>query len=156
MEGAPLRVQLVGANHWGRWEADAFQTELGQLCESLRRAGAEVVQKGHVARADIPGTLQAADIHVLPSRWEEPCALSLLEGMAAGLAIVASRTGGTAEILGKAGRLFAKDSEAELHAHLRELVFNSSERLRLGKAARERAMGFSWSEVWRKFGRVIF
>lgn len=155
-EGIPLRVQLVGANHWGRWEADAFQTELARLCERLCKAGADVVQTGHVARADIPDTLQAADIHVLPSRWEEPCALSLLEGMAAGLAIVASRTGGTAEVLGKAGRLFAKDSVEELHAHLRELVVNNSERVRLAKAARERAMGFTWSEAWRKFGRVIF
>jgi glycosyltransferase involved in cell wall biosynthesis len=155
-EGVPLRVQLVGANHWGRWEADAFQTKLGQLCESLRTAGAEVVQTGHVARADIPGTLQAADIHVLPSRWEEPCALSLLEGMAAGLAIVASRTGGTAEILGKAGRLFTKDSESELHAHLSDLVVDKEERERLANAARERAMGFTWTEAWRKFARVIY
>lgn len=155
-EGVPLRVQLMGANHWGRWEADAFQAELARLCEILRNTGAEVVQTGHVARADVPGLLQAADIHVLPSRWEEPCALSLLEGMAAGLAIVASRTGGTGEVLGKAGRLFAKDSEVELHAHLRELVLNRSERMRLAKAARERAMGFSWSEAWRKFGRGIF
>lgn len=156
IEGVRLRVQLVGANHWGRWEADAFQSELARLCESLRAEGAEVIQTGHVARAAVPGKLQAADIHVVPSRWEEPCALSLLEGMAAGLAIVASHTGGTAEILGKAGRLFAKDSEAELTAHLRELVFDQNERARLAKAARERAMGFTWAEVWRKFGRTMF
>ena len=156
MEDVPLRVQLVGANHWGRWEADAFQTKLAQLCARLRTAGAEVVQTGHVARADIPGTLEAADIHVLPSRWEEPCALSLLEGMAAGLAIVASRTGGTAEILGKAGRLFTKDSESELYAHLRQLVGDGKERERLSNAARERAMGFTWAEAWRKFARVMY
>jgi glycosyltransferase involved in cell wall biosynthesis len=155
-DGVPLRVQLVGANHWGRWEADAFQSELAGLCEMLRVAGAEVVQTGHVARADIPRILQAADIHVLPSRWEEPCALSLLEGMAAGLAVVASRTGGTAEVLGKAGRLFAKDSETELIAHLRELVLDHLERARLAKAARERAMGFTWFEAWRKFQRAVF
>jgi glycosyltransferase involved in cell wall biosynthesis len=156
IEGVGLRVQLLGANHWGRWEADAFQAELGRLCESLRSAGAEVIQTGHVARADVPRKLQAADIHVVPSRWEEPCALSLLEGMAAGLAVVASQTGGTAEILGKAGRLFAKDSEAELHGHLKELVLNQRERVRLAKAARERALGFTWAEAWRKFGRTMF
>ena len=156
LEGFPLRVQLVGANHWGRWEADAFQSELAALCEMLRLAGAEVVQTGHVARADIPRILQAADIHVLPSRWEEPCALSLLEGMAAGLAVVASRTGGTAEVLGKAGRLFAKDSETELIAHLRELVLDDLERARMAKAARDRAMGFTWLEAWRKFRRAVF
>lgn len=154
-EGVPLRVQMVGANHWGRWEADAYQAELACLCERLHSAGVEVVRTGHVGRADVPRTLQAADIHVVPSRWEEPCALSLLEGMAAGLAVVASSTGGTAEILGKAGRLFSKDSEAELLAHLRDLVLDESERLRLARAARERAMGFTWGEAWRKFQRSI-
>jgi glycosyltransferase involved in cell wall biosynthesis len=155
-EGIPLRVQLVGANHWGHWEADAFQTKLASLCEDLRAAGAEVVQAGHVARADIPRILQMADIHVLPSRWEEPCALSLLEGMAAGLAVVASRTGGTAEVLGKAGRLFARDAEAELCGHLCGLATDYAERKRLGEAARDRAMSFTWAETWRKFARDIF
>ena len=76
--------------------------------------------------------------------------------MAAGLAVVASRTGGTAEVLGKAGRLFAKDSETELIAHLRELVLDDLERARIAKAARERAMGFTWLEAWRKFQRAVF
>ncbi len=155
-EGVPLRVQLVGSNHWGRWEADAFQAKLALLCENLRAAGAEVLQTGHVARVDIPRILQSADIHVLPSRWEEPCALSLLEGMAAGLAIVASRTGGTAEVLGKAGRLFARDVEDELCGHLRALALDHIERRRLGEAARERATSFTWGETWRKFAHDIF
>lgn len=155
-EGIPVGVQLVGANHWGRWEADAFQTELSRLCSRLREAGVEVTETGHVARADIPRTLQAADIHVLPSRWDEPCALSLLEGMAAGLAVVASRTGGTAEVLGRAGRLFARDAEDELTSHLRELVLDHAERNRLAKDARERALGFTWGQTWRKFVRGMF
>lgn len=155
-EGIPLTIQLVGSNHWDRWEADAFQSKLASLCEELRAAGALVAQTGHVPRADIPRILQSADVHVVPSRWEEPCALSLLEGMAAGLAIVASRTGGTPEVLGKAGRLFAPDAEDELYRHLRALAVDPAERKRLGEAARERAMSFTWSETWRKFARDIF
>jgi hypothetical protein len=58
--------------------------------------------------------------------------------------------------LGKAGRLFARDSEEELYNHLKELVFDSQERERLAKAARERALGFTWAEAWRKFGAAIF
>jgi glycosyltransferase involved in cell wall biosynthesis len=154
-EGIPLRVQLVGANHWGRWEADVFQTELFHLCEELQKIGAEVVKTGHVPRAEIPQKLHLADIHVVPSRWEEPCALSLLEGMASGLAVVASRTGGTAEILGQAGRLFEKDAELELCNHLRELVLDRPERRRLSEAARARAMNFTWLEAWGKFARFV-
>jgi glycosyltransferase involved in cell wall biosynthesis len=155
-ERLPLRIQLVGSNHWGRWESDSFQEELAQLCEKLRVTGAEVIQTGHLPREDVPRALQSADVHVVPSRWEEPCALSLLEGMAAGLAVVASKTGGTAEILGDAGRLFTKDSEAELYANLRELLLDRDERLRLGKASRQRALKFTWRGTWQKFERILF
>ena len=155
-ERLPLRIQLVGSNHWGRWESDPYQDELERLCQKLRATGAEVLQTGHLSRAEVPRALQAADVHVVPSRWEEPCALSLLEGMAAGLAIVASRTGGTAEVLGNAGRLFTKDSETELYANLRELALDRDQRLRLAKAARERAMEFTWRGVWQKFERDLF
>jgi hypothetical protein len=41
-------------------------------------------------------------------------------------------------------------------SYVLEMVVDNSERIRLAKAARERAMGFSWSEAWRKFGRVMF
>lgn len=155
-DGMPLRVQLVGANHWGRWEADEFQAQLSRLCDEIQAVGGEIVKAGHVARAQIPEMLRSADIHVLPSRWEEPCALSLLEGMATGLAVVASRTGGTAEILGQAGRLFERDAECELYEHLRDLTQDPLERGRLARAARERAMRFTWLEAWRKLALAIF
>jgi len=154
-EGLRICVQLVGSNHWDRWEADAYQRELSRLGDELTRAGARVRTTGHVSRADVPARLLEADVHVLPSRWEEPCALSLLEGMAAGLPVVASQTGGTPEILGSAGFLFQKDSVQGLAARLRALVQDPKERRHWGSRARLRAETFTWSRCWRNFAEVI-
>ena len=153
--GMPIRVQLMGANHWGRWEPDAFQGELSRVCAQIVECGVDVFRTGHVVRADVPGHLANADVHVVPSRWDEPCALSLLEGMAAGLAVVASRTGGTAELLDGAGRLFERDSESGLVAHLLELVSNREERLALAAKARRRAEHLSWSVCWGRFENAM-
>jgi glycosyltransferase involved in cell wall biosynthesis len=40
-----------------------------------------------------------ADIMVMPSQWEKPCAMILFEAATAGKPLVATSTGGTPEIL---------------------------------------------------------
>jgi len=154
-EGIPLCVQLLGSNHWGRWEADRYQTELTGLCGQLKHAGVNVRTTGHVPRMDVPKMLAEADVHVLPSRWDEPCALSLLEGMAAGLPVVASRTGGTPEVLGECGLLFGRDNLEELVGQLRVLLTQKQMRHALGNAARRRAEIFTWTRCWEEFSSVI-
>jgi glycosyltransferase involved in cell wall biosynthesis len=156
IEGLPVRVQLIGSNHWGRWEPDPYQTELKSLCEALQRAGGEVCVTGHLSREQVPVQLMNADVHVLPSRWEEPCALSLLEGLSAGLAVVASRTGGTPEIIGNAGLLFERDSVQELTLNLRKLLTDGNLRCTLGIEARRRAQMFTWDRCWEGFKKVLF
>jgi glycogen synthase len=54
---------------------------------------------GLIAREELPGIYQQHDIFVFPSVWEEPFSIALLEGLASGLAVVATQTGGTREIL---------------------------------------------------------
>lgn len=155
LEGIPLRVQMIGSNHWGRWEADAYQSELAGLCEEVVRAGGEVCATGHLSREQVALQLRSADVHVVPSRWEEPCALSLLEGMSAGLPVVASRTGGTPEILGPEGLLFTKDSVGELSMHLRKLFADQAFRLLMGVKARQRAQLFTWERCRDGFEQFI-
>lgn len=64
------------------------------------RAGAGVVFLG--ARDDVPALLAAADVVVLPSRWEG-AALVPLEAMAAARPVVGFDVGGLAEVVGDGG-----------------------------------------------------
>jgi glycosyltransferase involved in cell wall biosynthesis len=152
-EGFRFGVRLIGSNHWGRWERDSYQDQLADLCAELQTRGVCVTRTGHVARADIPDQLQRADIYVLPSRWQEPCALSLLEGMASGLAVVASRTGGTPEVLGDAGLFFNADDALDLASKLRELLENPHRVRALGSQARRRACELTWRKTWEDLTR---
>jgi glycosyltransferase involved in cell wall biosynthesis len=69
---------------------------------------------GKVPREQLPQIYAAHDIFLFPSRWEEPFAISPLEAMASGLAVVSTGTGGTPELIchGENGMLFrAGDSD---------------------------------------------
>jgi glycosyltransferase involved in cell wall biosynthesis len=50
------------------------------------------------AQRDVVTPLQAADVQVAPSLWEEPFGRVVVEGLAAGLPVVSSRSGGIVEI----------------------------------------------------------
>ena len=141
-------LQIIGANHWGRLEMDDYQRLLQSLAAQLTAEGITVRMTGHIDRPSLPAEIRKAHIHVVPSRWDEPCALAILEGMASGLATIGSATGGTPELIGDAGLLFERDSLDGLAANLERLVMDEQERTNVALRCRKRAEQFNWSRTW--------
>jgi glycosyltransferase involved in cell wall biosynthesis len=97
-----------------------------------------------VDRDRITSFYAAATVMVVPSIWDEPCSLTLSEGLAAGLACVASRRGGLPEVGGGAALYFDPPDVAALAACLRRLLTDADERNARAAAARARAEEISW------------
>ncbi len=108
-----------------------------------------------VERTALPALLQTAHILVIPSRWPDPCPLTIGEGMATGLVIVAADRGGIPEALGDAGILFDPDRPDHLAAVLTELIADPARRAALARRARERALARDWAWSWTRFERVL-
>jgi sugar transferase (PEP-CTERM/EpsH1 system associated) len=112
-----------------------YRAELARL---VRGYGVEdqVLLAGE--RQDIPVVLAAMDVFALPS-IAEGMSNTLLEAMASGLPAVATRVGGTAELLedGKTGRLIERGDRAALEKVLCEYLEDGELRLTHGRAARE-------------------
>jgi glycosyltransferase involved in cell wall biosynthesis len=153
--GLKFGVQILGSNHWDRLEMDEYQRELQRLAEELERRGIPVRRPGHIARPALPAELRRAHIHVVPSRWDEPFALTILEGMACGLATIASRTGGAPEVIGDAGLLFERDDVNGLAQHLARLVSDPALRAEYARRGRARALEFAWDKTWFGFRDAI-
>ena len=100
------------------------------LKEIPKRYGLEKKVKfiGKVARETLPEIYREHDILLFPSLWDEPFSIALLEGMASGLAVVGTMTGGTPEILqdGINGLTYPKESVDECAAQIERLL-NSPE-----------------------------
>lgn len=91
--------------------------ELRPVLEAqVRELGVEehVRFHGHLDKRGVAHMMRAADVLVLPSLWENlPCVL--LEAMASGLPVVATRVGGTDEIVDQStGELVEPGSEGAL------------------------------------------
>lgn len=107
---------------------------------------------------NIPELLTAADVFVLPSRWEG-LPMALLEGMMACLPVIATKVEGVEEVIeeGKHGLLTALESPAELAQAILQLSDTSKEdRERMGKAARERVLtSYTTNRMCEQYLQVI-
>jgi glycosyltransferase involved in cell wall biosynthesis len=142
--GTPdVRLRLVG---------DGEDEEL--LRELAARAG--VAERVEFAGAveDAAPHLRAADVVVVPSKWDAQ-SLVLLEAMACGAAILATRVPGSSAVDG-AGVIAEGRDPAEFAAAADALLADPARRAQLGAAARERAVdrfavarsNQRWVELW--------
>jgi glycosyltransferase involved in cell wall biosynthesis len=95
-------------------------------------------------RSDVWSELAHLDVLVHASTTPEPFGQVVLEGMAAGLPVVAAAAGGPAEIMidDDDGLLVPPGSVGALTAALRRLADDPSLRARLGRQARITAAGY--------------
>ncbi len=124
---------------------------------NLRQLAAELGIETRVhllgLRDDVDRLLAAADLFVQPSR-SEGLPLAVLEAMAAGLPVVATRVGGMGEAVvdGETGILVEPARPDELARALRSLLENEALRTRMGRAARARAEAeFSVETMARRY-----
>jgi len=112
----------------------------GEIDDLIGRLGleAQVVRLG--VRSDVKRLLGAADL-VLMSSLSEGIPLSLIEGMAAGLPVLATRVGGIPEMVeeGRTGLLVAAEDDEAMARQILYLAEDAAARDRLGQAGRERA-----------------
>lgn len=96
---------------------------------------------GQLSGQPLKTMIGGASAIVVPSEWYENCPMSVLEAMAYGKPVVASRMGGIPELVvdGETGVLFEPGNAVELQGHISRLMDDPSLRARMGAAGRIRA-----------------
>ena len=141
---------VVGAAMFGE---EGYERELHALAQSLGIAE-RVEFRGF--REDVWPELGRMDVLVHASVIPEPFGTVVLEGMAAGLAVIAADEGGPASVIadGQTGRLFrSRDADALTTAML-ALRDDPGERERLGAAAQGAVAEYHPDAVARRLERV--
>lgn len=112
-----------------------------ELRRRVRELGLEdaVSFRGPVPRAEIVALYHEHDVLVFPSVWNEPFGITILEGMACGLPVVATGTGGSGEIVrdGENALVFAPGDAAECARQIERLMRDDALFERIRRAARE-------------------
>lgn len=144
LKSSGLKLLIVGSG-----------SMLGELRSQAAASGIANDCKFVPATGKVSEWLQAIDIFVLPSR-SEAFSNSLLEAMACGRCPVASRVGGTPELIrhGENGMLFEAGNVDQLSDLLRTLVELRILREQLAAKARCTAQQFSIAASARRMGEI--
>jgi len=113
----------------------------------------KIINFSNIPRELLKSILFEADIFVHPALYE-PFGIAVLEAMATGKAIIATRTGGIPEILANAGLLINVSSE-ELKNALELLIAELELRKKYSKLAKERVKIFDWTQIAEKYNSYL-
>jgi spore coat protein SA len=90
------RLIIAGSSFFDGARRTPYEAELAQLAATISSA---IVFTGYLPHTSLRFLYSACDVVVVPSLWQEPFGLVVLEAMASGTCVVASAVGGVPEII---------------------------------------------------------
>lgn len=126
------------------WEDIDYPLDLlgeGSMRKSLEaEAPAPVKFHGVLSYNEVFNKLRQCAFLVMPSIWYEGLPLVLIEAMASGRPVIASRLGAMAKVVedGVTGLLFEHDNLEDMREKIMNMINSKELRVRLGRAARQR------------------
>lgn len=145
----------------GRTGVEAILIGDGHEKESLERfartrgVADQVRFTGRIPHPELAEWYARADAFVLPS-FNEGMSNAMLEAAAAGLPLLVTDTGGTAEVLreGENGFVIGKGSASDIANRTERLIAYPELRQKMSAGSRARAEELSWHNVARAYGKL--
>jgi glycosyltransferase involved in cell wall biosynthesis len=149
----PFKVRLVGSKNFALIsDLSPYERELRAIAEPIQQI---VEFQPSISRDKLLGEYQAASIFCAPSNWDDPFPLTILEAMATGLPVVASRRGGIPEGGADAILYFTPPNVEELAESLAVFLKDSQTRAQWGERARARAQVFDWQNQYQTLQEAL-
>ncbi|MDX2098476.1 MAG: glycosyltransferase family 4 protein [Leptolyngbyaceae cyanobacterium bins.59] len=121
----------------------------GQVKEANLEA--DIQFKGFIQSDELRRQMPYYDAFILSSIWQEPFSIVLLEAAAAGLALIATLTGGTPEILSERNAVvYEAENPKQLAQKIQQLIDEPDRLEHLKRMAFERAKLFSMETMIQK------
>lgn len=149
-----IKLLIIGANSYGsNQKSTKFIRELEDESKKIK---SQVHFTGYIDYSQIPSFLKMADIAVVPSMWEEPFGLTVVEAMAAGLPLITTRSGGIPEICDGVATIVDRENIVDnLASAILDLYEHPKKRKEMGVASLERSKLFDKETYAKNFFEAI-
>ncbi len=145
-----IKLLIIGASAYGK---DKKPTDfILQLEQESLPIKSKIQFTGYVDYELIPSYIKIADIAVIPSMWEEPFGLTVVEAMASGLPLITTNSGGIPEICEDNAIIVERDNIVHNLANsILDLYHHPDKRECLSRAAIERSKYFNKERYAKDF-----
>lgn len=132
----------VGGNFYKSGIVSPYEEHLRRLSEDIKD---KIYFTGYVDYDRVAEIYAIADVVVLPSVWDEPAGMTMVEAMACGRPLITTRSGGIPEYVGEGNCVLLERNEALVDAiakNISEILDHSERAEELGNKAYLRASQF--------------
>lgn len=110
-DGEKTTLLIVGSLIYSSNIKDEYINEIKKLEKKINNSRKKrVIFTGYISNEALVYIYNIADIAILPSIWEEPAGLTMIESMACGTPVITIDTGGIKEYVSNAGIVIKKDN----------------------------------------------
>ena len=149
------KLLIVGSSWYGSNDKTDYAKEIEELSNKIRD---KIIFTGFIPFVEMPKIHSVADIAVVPSIWEEPAGLVVIEAMASGIPLITTNSGGIPEYISAESAIMHKRDEnliENLMLSIDELVENIEKREFLGKNARRHILQYNTKQYYQDFIEII-
>lgn len=141
------RLIIAGSSFF----SGAVKTSYEQLLIELAKPVSDAIMfTGFMPHEKLKYLYSAVDIVVLPSVWQDPCPLVVLEAMASGTCLISTAVGGVPEVLkdGVNGLLVKPGNAVEIAQAVGEILNNPIKKAEIERIAREQiTTDYAWNRL---------
>ena len=152
-----VKLLIVGSVSYGRTTVDDYTIEVSKYLDKYPN---NIIATGFVDYKEAVKYYDIADLQVIPSMWEEPFGLVAIEGMAKGLPIISTDSGGLKEFIKDSGAIIVdRDNIVEnIRKSLEVLIQNLEKREKMSSLAlniMEQNNKFDYSYYYDKYLEIL-
>ncbi|MBR2786953.1 MAG: glycosyltransferase family 4 protein [Clostridia bacterium] len=150
-----VKLLIVGSAEFGAKNKTKYEEELEEISKEIQN---NIIFAGFIHNSEMNRIYQTADIAVVPSLWEDASPLVVVEEMASGLPIIATRSGGIPELVQTDGAILVeRDSEIveNIAKNIEYLIENPDKRNEMSKAGKELSKDLSVKNFYKNFVQLF-
>lgn len=153
-ENVPAKLLIVGASFFSSKKKTPYIEELIELAKQNEK---DIIFTGYIDYKEMGKVYSAADVQVVPSKFDDPCPLTVIEGMVMGLPQIVSISGGIPEEVSdeNAIKVHRENIVEELKESMKKLIENKELRNSMAKASLERSKLFEKKTYTDNFFKLI-
>lgn len=149
-----MTLLVVGSHYFGSDISNSFEEEIKGLVESIKD---KVKFTGYVDYSFIPKLYAIADIVVIPSIWDDPAPLTVIESLSAGRPLITTYSGGIPEYANSEVAIMIQKEKIvdSLKTSIEELINDEEMRKTLSEKAYKYTDEWTISAYYNDFVREI-
>ena len=149
-----MKLLVLGGANSGKWSISVYEKKVKNLVKKNKE---QFLFEGYIDNDEICNYAALADIQCIPTLVEEAAGLVLLEGMAAGLPTIITKSGGMVEYATEETSIIIERENIveNLKEAISYLKDNPDVRMRMSLAAEKQSQQFNENWYYRNFADIV-